>query len=101
VLSTTSRTYDSSPARSLLPPSRRLAGAGLPAAATRLCRDVPLPARPDPNQAPESNLGESLVVFPTFPGRPRHRSRPIPASRAALHAGDYIASFSFFPGWFS
>jgi hypothetical protein len=52
----------------------------------------------NPNQAPESNLGESLVVFPTFPGRPQHRSHPIPASRAALHARDYIASFSFFPG---
>jgi hypothetical protein len=43
---------------------------------------------PDPNQAPKSNVGECLVVFPTFPGRPLHRSRPIPASRAALHAGD-------------
>jgi hypothetical protein len=69
-----------------------------PAGCAAVC---PCQRDPDPNQAPESNLGESLVFFPTFPGRPLHWSRPIPASRAALHVGDYIASFSFFPRWFS
>jgi hypothetical protein len=55
---------------------------------------------PDHNQAPESNLGESLVVFPTFPGRPRHRSRPIQARTADSCLRDPIADFPFFPGSF-
>jgi hypothetical protein len=67
VPSTTSRTYDSSPARSVLPPSRRLTGAELPAAAARLCRGVSSPAPFAPNQAHKPSAGESLVVFPHLP----------------------------------
>jgi hypothetical protein len=74
VPSTTSRTYDSSPARSLLPPSRCLAGVELPAATARLCRGVLSPAPSAPNQAHKPSAGESLVVSPpTFPGQPRRR----------------------------
>jgi hypothetical protein len=54
VPSTLSRACCCSPARSLLPPSRRLAGAGLPAAAARLCRGVPLPAQPRLQPSPQT-----------------------------------------------
>jgi hypothetical protein len=36
-----------------------------------------------PNQAHKPVAGESLVLLPTFPGRPRRRSRRILAGRAA------------------
>jgi hypothetical protein len=49
----------------------------------------------------KSTVGEPLILPYLFPGQGRRRSRPIPASRAALHAKDYIASFSFFQGCFS
>jgi hypothetical protein len=59
----------SSPAHSILPPSRRLAGAGLPAAAARLCRGVPLPARPQLQPSPQT--GRRRV-----PSHPPHLPRP-------------------------
>jgi hypothetical protein len=63
----------SSPARSLLPPSRRLAGAGLPAVAARLCRGVPLPARPRLQPSPQT--GRRRV-----PSHPPHLPRPTRAA---------------------
>jgi hypothetical protein len=83
VPSTTSHTYDSSPACSLLPLSRRLAGAELPATAARLCRGVASPVPSTPNQAHKPSAGESLVVPPTFLGQPCRRSRRISAGTAA------------------
>jgi hypothetical protein len=100
VLSTTSRTYDSSPARSLLPPSRHLAGAGLLAAAARLCRGVPLPARPDPNQAPESNLGESLVVSPPSPADPATGAAQFRRAAPPSMPGTTLHPFPSFQGDF-
>jgi hypothetical protein len=40
---------------------------------------------PDPNQAPKSSLGESLVVSPHFPRPPAPPVRRISAGTAALH----------------
>jgi hypothetical protein len=58
-------------------------GAEAPAAGTAPSRRQ---APPYPVREHKSSPGEPLVLPHPFPGQGRHRSRPIPASRAALHA---------------
>jgi hypothetical protein len=59
------------------------AGAPALAATTAGRRRAPSPAPCTPNQAHQLVAGESLVILPTFPGRPRHRSHRILAGTAA------------------
>jgi hypothetical protein len=53
-----------------------------PAVAARIARR----SRPVPNSDHKPTAGEPLVLPRLFPGQGRRRSRPILASRAALHA---------------
>jgi hypothetical protein len=90
------RAPTAAPSTSLAPVvSRRLAHVPHQAAAspelssrrTPHGRAAELPHRhdPDPNQAPKSSLGESLVVSPPFPRPPAPPVRRILAGTAALH----------------
>jgi hypothetical protein len=62
--------------------------------------DRPAAGAPPPILGHKPVAGKPVVLPHLFPGQGRRRSRPIPASRAALHAKDHIASPSFFPRCF-
>jgi hypothetical protein len=80
---------------------RPFAGAEAPAAATACHRRKPPPSTFLPRPWAKIEPRWALVLPHLFTGQGRRRSRPIPASRAALHPRYYIASLSFFPGCYS
>jgi hypothetical protein len=76
----------SSPTRSLFPPSRRLAGAELPAVAAQLCRCAPSPAVPLPQRSPETEPRDLQDIPRSRPADPAAGVRRISATRAASHS---------------
>jgi hypothetical protein len=63
------------------PPEQKLQRQAPPATAASRCRAPPYPVREH-----KSSPGDPLVLPHLFPDQGRHRSRPITASRATLHA---------------
>jgi hypothetical protein len=57
-----------------------------PQPCSQYATDRPATGAPPPICGHKLTVGEPLVLSHPFPGQGRHRSRPIPASRAALHA---------------
>jgi hypothetical protein len=97
--STFSRACCCSPARSLLPPSRRLAGAGLPAAAARLCRGVPLPARPRLQPSPQTGRQRVPSHPPHLPWPTRAAGSPdFGRNRRRPPRGTQLRASSYFQG---
>jgi hypothetical protein len=84
--------------------ARRLAyssnRAGLPAAAARPCRCVPLPALSTPNQAHKPVAGESLAVLPPSPADPAARATGFQPAPPPPWPRDPIALLSFCLGYF-
>jgi hypothetical protein len=99
VPSTLSRACCCSPARSLLSPSRRLAGAGLPAAAARLCRGVPLPAQPRLQPSPQTGRRRVPSHPPSLPRSTRAAGSPdFGRNRRRPPRGTQLRASSYFQG---